>query len=260
MGQVIFFDEFCDKELDRTRWNVDRTGKIHNNEQQAYVDSLETVYIINDYEDSNGVLVIQPRFKKNYTTPEGDIFDFISGKINTREKFEFTYGSISARIKLPIGQGLWPAFWSIGATGSWPDRGEIDIMESAGESDWVSVAVHGPNYARETPLVNKQYFPQSHDASKWHIYHLEWTPGFLFFRIDDNLVFKVSRTNVEYLGEWVFDHDHFILINLALGGNFPFKSNGVHTPYYGIPDDTVKAICNNEVKMLVDWVKVYQNN
>lgn len=257
--EVIFFDDFTANELDRDNWNVEITGQVHNNEQQAYIDSPETISLQQGIRSANGVLVIQPRYHQGYVTPQGDVFDFVSGRIHTRNKVEFTYGSISARIRLPAGAGLWPAFWLLGSKGHWPVCGEIDIMEYVGESDWTSVAVHGPGYSGETPLVNKKYFLPPDDAARWRVFSLDWKPDCLIYKIDGELVYRVTRPSVEYLGRWVFDDHQFIIINFALGGQYPFKTNGIRAPYYGIPEATVQAIRNQDVKLLVDWVKVTRN-
>jgi beta-glucanase (GH16 family) len=257
---VVLIDDFTSKELDWTKWNVQTTGKIFNNEQQAYIDSPSTLYLRDELEGASGVLVIQPRFVKGFVTPQGNTFDFVSGRINTRNKIQMTYGSISARIKLPVGDGLWPAFWLLGSQGAWPGCGELDIMESVGEADWISAAVHGPNYSGETALVSKKYFDPPDDAAQWHIYSLDWSPDSLNFMVDGKPVNRVPRQNVEFVGQWVFDKPQFIVINLALGGNYPYKINGIYTPYYGLPASTVEAIANNKIKMLVDWVKVKKNN
>jgi beta-glucanase (GH16 family) len=257
-NEVIFFDDFSSEKLDRSKWNVEITGKTVNNEQQAYVDSPETIYINQGYpETSYGTLVIHPRYQQGYTTQEGRSFDFISGRINTRNKMEFTFGCVSARILLPSGTGLWPAFWALGTSGHWPTCGELDVMENVGEWDWSSVAVHGPGYSGETPLVNKKYFLPNNFTTNWHIYTLECneTTG-LIFKIDGELIYRVTRPMVEYYGSWVFSDPKYLILNFALGGTYPFKTNGVHSPYYGIPEKTVLSIQNNDTKMLVDWVKV----
>lgn len=254
--EIVFFDDFTADELDRTKWNVETTGNVHNNEQQAYIDSSETVFLQQGLEHTNGALVIQPRFHKGYITPQGNVFDFVSGRINTREKFAIAYGSVSARILLPSGEGLWPAFWTLGTDGHWPGCGELDIMECVGEPDWIGVAVHGPGYSGETPLVNKKYFLQPVDVTQWHIYSLDWTSDDLTFRIDGELVYRFTRPMVEFYGKWVFDNSNFLILNFALGGVYPFKTNGVHKPYYGIPESTVEAIRHDQIRLLVDWVKV----
>lgn len=256
--EVIFYDDFSSEFLDRSKWNVEITGKTVNNEQQAYIDSPETVYIDQDCPNtSRGALVIHARSQKGYITPQGRSFDFVSGRINTRNKMEFTYGSVSARIRLSAGTGLWPAFWALGTKGNWPGCGEIDVMENVGEPDWASAAVHGPGYSGETPLVNKKYFLPNNFTTNWHIYSLEFsaTKG-LLFNFDGEQIYRVTRPMVEFYGNWVFSDPKYLTLNLALGGTYPFKTNGVRSPYYGIPEETVLSIKNNDAKMLVDWVKV----
>lgn len=256
--EIIFFDDFASEKLDRSKWNVEVTGRTVNNEQQAYIDSPETIYFNQEYQkDANGVLVIQPRYQKGTVTDQGEAFNFVSGRINTREKMEFTFGCISARIKLSSGTGMWPAFWALGTSGKWPDCGEIDIMENVGEPDWAGVAVHGPGYFGETPLVNKKFFCPSDSSTNWHIYSLECSEtGGLIFKIDGDLIYRVTRPMIEFYGPWVFSTQKFLILNFALGGTYPFKTNGVRSPYYGIPENTIRSIQNNEIKMLVDWVKV----
>ena len=106
-SEVIFFDDFTGKELDRKRWNVEVTGPVYNQEQQAYVDSRETIYLISGADQgANGALVLHPRWRPGTETADGVRFDFVSGRINTRGKVGFTYGSISARIWLSAGVGL----------------------------------------------------------------------------------------------------------------------------------------------------------
>ena len=254
--EIIFFDDFSSKALDRTKWNVAVTGTIVNNEQQAYIDSEETIFIQNEADQADGVLVIQPRYTKGFTTPQGDTFDFVSGRISTKGKFKFKHGKIAARIKLPIGTGLWPAFWTLGSDGLWPCCGELDILESVGEPDWISAAVHGPNYSGETALVNQKFILPPDDAANWHIYSLEWAQDVMNFKVDGELIYRVTRPMVEFFGPWIFNQAHFVILNFALGGTYPYKINGVHKPYYGLPEATVHAIQNNEIRMLVDWVKV----
>jgi beta-glucanase (GH16 family) len=254
---TTFFDDFTSDELDRSIWNVEITGQTINNEQQAYIDSPETIYIQpGDRDMAHGLLVIQPRYRAGYPTPQGERFDFISGRLNTRGKMEFIHGHIAARILLPAGTGLWPAFWAVGIAGKWPQNGEIDIMENVGEPDWISAGLHGPGYSGETPLVNKKYFSAASDATTWHVYAVDLTPDGLLFKIDDELIYRVTRPMIEYYGPWVYDSRKYLILNCALGGTYPFKTNGVRSPYYGIPAATVQSIQNDETSMLVDWVKV----
>ena len=210
-SETVFFDDFTAGQLDRTKWNVRVTGGIVNNEQQAYVDSDETIYIAAGQEatGSNGyALALHPRYRPGFITPEGNKMDFISGRLDTRDKFEFTYGIASARMKLSVGTGLWPAFWAMG-TGKWPDAGEIDIMENIGEPDWTSAAVHGRGYSGEEGLVNYGYFPAGTDVTGWHIYSVDWTPNYMKFFVDGVLIYRVTRSMVEFFGDWVFDNSKF---------------------------------------------------
>lgn len=257
-SETIFFDDFTSAELDRSIWNVEVTGQTVNNEQQAYIDSSETIYLRPDAQDTaHGVLVIQPRYRAGYVTPQGARFDFVSGRINTRGKMEFTQANIAARIRLPAGAGLWPACWVMGSSGMWPQNGEIDIMENVGEPDWASVALHGPGFSGEAALANKKFFSAGTDATTWHIYSLEWTPAYeLLFKIDDELIYRATRPMVAFFGPWVFNTRQFLILNFALGGTYPFKTNGVRAPYHGLPESTVQSIRNDDVRMLVDWVKV----
>ena len=245
-GQTIFFDDFPGPSLDRSHWNVIVTGRTVNDEQQAYVDSTDVLSF------KDGALVIQPRFRQGFKTPEGRAFDFISGRIDTRSKVTFTYGIAAARMKLAEGAGLWPAFWALG-DGRWPDTGEIDIMEHVGESAWTSVALHGPGYFGDTPLVRR--IP-AQDVSAWHVYSVEWTEDTLVFKVDDREGYRVTKAMVERHGRWAFDNGKFLILNLALGGTYPKSVNNADAPYPGLPETTVRAIKNGEPKILVDWVRV----
>lgn len=256
--EIVFFDDFRSLELDRTKWNVRITGEIYNNEQQAYIDSTETIYALSDEEmpdATHGALVIHPRFRPGFTSPQGNHFDFISGRVDTREKFSFKYGTASARIMLPAGSGLWPAFWALG-NGKWPESGEIDILEYVGEPDWVSAALHGPGYFGEAGLVNKYFFPNQEDATAWHIYSANWTPETVVFKVDDITIYRVTRPMTDFFGPWVFDNHKYLILNFAIGGVYPFKTNGIKSPYYGVPEETVEMIKKDEIKIVIDWVKV----
>ncbi|MES2277522.1 MAG: glycoside hydrolase family 16 protein [Bacteroidota bacterium] len=261
-GKLVFFDDFNGNKLDRSKWNVEVTGMHVNNELQAYVDSAATIFLVQGAAAGgakNGALVLKPKFVKNFKTKDGQTFDFISGRVNTRDKFDFMYGTFEARIKLTAGSGLWPAWWLLGK-GGWPETGEVDIMEYVGEKDWASAAVHGPGYSGETPFVNRQYFDANNDVTQWHVYAVDWTPSSLDFKYDGKLMFRVNRKMVEHYGKWVFDTPKFMILNYALGGAYPIKLNGVTAPYNGMLPSTVNLVKNNQVKMLVDWVRVTKND
>jgi beta-glucanase (GH16 family) len=254
--ETLFFDDFTAPHLNRDVWNVEVTGSIYNNEQQAYIDSPETVYISHSETDYKGALVLHAHYQPGFGTPQGNRFDFVSGRIHTRGRLTFRYGRVSARLKIPAIEGAWPAFWALGAEGAWPGCGEIDIMEAVGESDWVSAAVHGENYFGEGALVNKKYFQPPASVAEWHIYTAECAPDRVCFYVDDELIYRVTRPMVEFFGEWAFDNEKFLILNLALGGTYPFKTNGIREPYYGLPEQTVRAIQNNLARFAVDWVKI----
>ena len=253
---VVFRDGFDGPALDRTKWNVRVTGRTVNDEQQAYVDSASTVEIVRDAPGADGgALALRARYRPGHRTPEGRPFDFVSGRIDTRGNVEFAYGTAAARIRMTAGDGLWPAFWALG-TGAWPETGEIDIMEYVGETDWTGVALHGPGYSGETPLVNKAYFPPGTDATDWHVYAVDWSPEGFVFRVDGAVVYRATRPMIEHYGRWAFDNPKFLILNLALGGAYPLKTSGVRTPYLGLPAATVERIRRGESGMLVDWVQV----
>lgn len=256
-ADTLFFDDFSGKSLDRTKWNVIGTDFWVNNEQQIYVDSSATIYQVTGA-GAKGVenaLVLKALYSPNYINYKGNDFDFISGRIDTRDKVMFTYGTAAARMKLPEGSGFWPAFWALGG-GNWPDTGEIDIMEYVGETDWVGVALHGPGYSGETPLVNKYFFPEGEDVTDWHVYSVDWTPEKLDFKVDGRLIYRVTKPMVEHYGEWAFDNPKFLILNLALGGAYPYKTNGVEEPYNGIPASTVELIKQGKAEVLIDWVLI----
>lgn len=246
--RTLFRDDFSGRELDRSKWNVIVTGRTVNNEQQAYVDSTEVLDV------KDGALVIQPRFRSGFKTPQGNTFDFLSGRIDTRTKFAFTYGTAAARMKLAPGAGLWPAFWALG-DGRWPDTGEIDIMEHVGDPAWTSVALHGPGYFGDTPLV-KRAPVRNASIDDWHVYSVDWTADTLVFRTDSRETYRVTRAMVEKYGKWAFDNPKHLIVNLAHGGNYPFGVNKAETPYRGLPETTVRAIQLNKVRIFVDWVRV----
>lgn len=256
---VVFFDDFSTKSLDRSKWNVVVTGFHVNNEQQAYVDSSIVIYTVdgkNAEGAKNGALVLQPRYSPGFVTYDGKKFDFLSGRIDTRGKVEFDHGTFEARIKLPAGSGLWPAFWLLGG-GKWPETGEIDIMEYVGEKDWISAALHGPGYSGETPLVNKLFFEKT-DATQWHVYTVDWTTDSLLFKVDGQLYYRTTRPMIEHYGKWSYDNNKYIILNFALGGAYPVKINGVKQPYNGMTPESIQSVKEGKSKMLVDWVRVTQ--
>ncbi len=255
---LVFADEFNGTALDRSKWNVVGMDFWVNNEQQAYLDSPDTIQIARDVAGAEGgALVLRPVYRPGVDTRKDRMSDFISGRVNSQGKAEFTYGRIEARIRMPDAVGVWPAFWMLG-NGEWPGTGEIDIMEYVGERDWTGVALHGPGYSGETPLVNKFVFAPETDVTDWHVYAVEWTKDAVLFEVDGRLTYRVTRPMVEHYGPWRFDNQKHLILNFAIGGAYPFKTNGIKHPYNGMPQATVDAIKAGKVAMYVDWVRVYE--
>ena len=254
--QLAFADEFNGTALDRSKWNVEGPSFWVNSEIQAYIDSDQTITFASPAGADGGALVLKPVYKPGYSTPNGRTTDFVSGRINTSAKYDFTYGKAEARIRMPDATGAWPAFWLLGY-GNWPDSGEIDIMEYVGDKSWTSVAIHGPGYSGNTPLVSRQTFPSGQDATGWHVYGVERTADTVVFSVDGREIYRVTKALVETYGPWRFDRPQYLILNFALGGVYPNSVNGVTFPYYGMPQTTADRIAAGQVTMEVDWVRVW---
>ncbi len=254
--KLVFAEEFDSGSLDRSRWNVEGPGFRVNNEQQRYIDSPETISFATPQGSEGGALVLRPQWRPGFTAPDGAKADFVSGRINTSGKFAITYGKISARIRMPAGSGLWPAFWLLGY-GQWPDSGETDIMEYVGEKGWTSAAMHGPGYSGDTPLVKRQDFPAGQNVTGWHVYSVVRTPDAVAFWVDDREFYRVAKGDVERYGPWRFDRPQYVILNFALGGIYPHGVNRVESPYFGLPQASVDLIKSGQPAMEVDWVRAW---
>jgi beta-glucanase (GH16 family) len=254
---TVFFEDFNEKTLDRSKWNVENRVRTVNNEQQAYVDSAATIYLVHGRAAEgakNGALVLKPVYQPGFTI-NNKKYDFVSGRINTKQKMEFTYGTASARMKMSSGAGMWPAFWALG-NGKWPDCGEIDMMETVGDSSWISNALHGPGYFGNTPLAYRAFFPAGENVNQWHVYSVDWTADSLIFKVDGKVTYTVTRAMVEHYGQWAYDNPKFIILNFALGGGYPEGVNKVKAPYPGLSEYSVNQIKGGQAKILIDWVLV----
>ncbi len=190
--------------------------------------------------DGAGNLIIEARKE----TSDGR---WTSGRMSTRESFTQAYGRFEARIKLPVGQGLWPAFWLLGAniqSAGWPGCGEIDIMENVGnEPSKVHGTLHGPGYSGAHPLTSSYALPAGQTfADAFHVFAVEWEPNVVRFYVDDVLYETQTPANLPTGAKWVYDHPFFILLNFAVGGNWPKD-----------PDETTPS----SAVMLVDYVRAY---
>jgi len=205
-----------------------------NQELQYYTDRSENVRV------ENGFLVIQA-LEESF---EGA--NYTSGRILTKGLFDQQYGRFEARIRLPYGKGLWPAFWLLGSNidqVGWPQCGEIDVMENAGSRPTVvSSAVHGPGYNAGLAITKEFDFEDERVDTQFHVYGIEWGPGYINFYVDDKLYNQITPEDVT--GDWVFDNGPFyILLNVAVGGNWPGAPNASTT----FPQT-----------MLIDYVRVYK--
>lgn len=254
---LIWSDEFDAAALDRSKWIAIGPEFWVNNEQQAYIDDPAVIGFTQGVPGAEGgVLLLRPLYKPGIDPHPERNAPFVSGRIESQGRFEFTYGRAEARIRMPDAAGVWPAFWLLG-NGQWPASGEIDIMEYVGEKDWTGVALHGPGYSGETPLVNKYFFPAGVDVTQWHTYAVEWTKDQILFLVDDHVTYRVTRPMVENYGKWRFDTPKYVILNFAMGGAYPFKTNRIAKPYNGVPQETVDKVENGNIAMLVDWVRVY---
>ena len=227
---------------DASKWTYDLGGGgWGNNELETYTNRAVNAQI------KGGNLVITAQ-KETFTGADGISRDYTSARLKTQNLFAQAYGRFEARIKIPAGQGMWPAFWMLGndiKTSDWPKCGEVDIMENIGrEPGMVHGSLHGPSSTAPTSDETSTFkLPSNANfADDFHIYAVEWEPTEVRFYVDSNNYATFQKANWPAGGTWVFDHPFFILLNVAVGGNWP-----------GSPDITTQF----PQKMLVDYVRVY---
>jgi beta-glucanase (GH16 family) len=236
---LVWEDEFegpAGQPPDVTRWRFD-IGTDWGNAQLEYdTDRPENVSL-----DGAGHLAITAREERylgrNYT----------SGRINTSKLFAHTHGRFEARIHLPVGQGVWPAFWLLGANFEevgWPACGEIDIMEYRGqESNIVHGSLHGPDYSGGSAVTGRYDLGGDGFDAGFHVFGVESDSNSITWTIDGNPYQAVTSRDLPPGRRWVFNHPFFIILNVAVGGHF-----------VGPPD----ASTTFPQTMLVDWVRVYR--
>ena len=231
--KLVWEENFNKKEINEKFWNFElgdgcpNSCGFGNNERQIYTKI--------NHEIKDGILVIEARKEGNKYT---------STKITTKGKKEFKYGRIEARAKLPVGQGIWPAFWMLGANideVQWPKSGEIDILEYVGrDPHMVYTTLHTQDSYGNTINTKRTEFLNIEEG--YHVYAIEWDKDKIEFFVDKTLVYTFNPS-IKNEDTWPFDKPFYIILNLAVGGNF------------GGPevDDAIFP-----QKFYIDYVRVYQ--
>lgn len=238
---LVWSDEFDGEpgdSPDSTRWTFDignGAGGWGNNQLE-----YDTNRPVNVSLDGEGNLAITAR-REDYLD-----WDYTSGRINTRYKFSRTRGRFEARIKLPIGQGIWPAFWLLGSNidpAGWPDCGEIDIMEYLGhDPNRVYGTLHGPGYSGGSAVGGSYTLQEGGFNEDFHVFAIEWSSDSITWEVDGVSYQTKTPGDLPAGAPWVFNHDFFIILNVAVGGYWP-----------GPPDESTTF----PQTMLVDYVRVY---
>ncbi|MBN2389731.1 MAG: CIA30 family protein [Anaerolineae bacterium] len=243
------FDGAAGAEPDQTKWGYDIGGSGWGNAEWEYYTAERE----NSAQNGDGQLVITATESTDEAlqctyTPAGEpgTCAYTSARLLTNGKFDFVYGRAEARLKLPYGQGIWPAFWSLGnnfGDVGWPAAGEIDIMENIGvEPDIVHGTVHGPGYSGANGIGGGYTYTEAL-SNDYHVYAIEWEPDEIRWYFDDTQFFTLTHDLLPVDAPWVFDHPFFLIMNVAVGGYWP-----------GYPDETTEF----PQTMNVDYVRVYQ--
>ncbi|PWJ59323.1 glycosyl hydrolase family 16 [Dyadobacter jejuensis] len=238
--KLIWSDEFDREGLpDSTKWTFETKGNAYgwgNNEKQFYTPAEAGNAVV-----KGGFLQIVAKKEPSAEHP------YTSARLSTSNKFSFTYGRVEVRAKLPEGRGTWPAIWMLGQDighTKWPDCGEIDIMEHVGYDPGVlhgTVHTKAYNHVLGTQKGKTTSIVQPFDT--FHVYAIDWTPDKIDFLLD-GAVYHTFENDHRTTAEWPFDAPEFLLLNVAVGGNWGGKM--------GIDDLVFPAT------MWVDYVRVYQ--
>jgi beta-glucanase (GH16 family) len=246
---IVWNDEFegpAGLTFDRTKWVADTGGAgWGNQERQFYTTRPENAAL-----DGEGHLVITAR------APDASATDtcwygrcrYTSARLKTKGLFAQTYGRFEARIRVPKGQGIWPAFWMLGDdidVVGWPKSGEIDVMENIGrEPSIVHGTLHGPGYSGAGGISRADTLATGAFADDFHVFAVEWNgePQQIRWFVDGRQTHSMTPADLPPGTKWVFDHPFFLLLNLAVGGQWP-----------GDPD----ASTTFPQQMIVDYVRVY---
>lgn len=230
--------------FDATKWVADTGGAgWGNQERQTYTTLAQNVA-----HDGAGHLVITALAEADTSVRRcwyGGC-RFTSARLKTKGLFDQTYGRIEARLRVPRGQGIWPAFWMLGrdidAVG-WPTSGEIDVMENIGrEPTIVHGTAHGPGFSGANAIGGADTLAAPL-ADDFHVFGVEWARDEIRWFVDGRQYFRLTPAALPAGARWVFDHPHYLLLNVAVGGSWP-----------GEPDATLVM----PQRMVVDWVRVYR--
>ncbi len=231
-GKLVFKEEFNGRQgrtVDAAKWTAEIGGAGWGNQElQYYTNSTENAYL-----DGKGSLVI----KAIKLGPAHSLScwygpcRYTSARLITKGKFDLKHGRFEARIKVPRGKGVWPAFWLLGNNideVGWPACGEIDIMEHIGkEPSAVYGTVHGPGYSGAKGLSGSHTLSNNRSLSDdFHVFAVEWTDENIRWFIDGKQFKTVSPKDLPPGTKWVFERPFFIILNFAVGGQWP-----------GSPDD-----------------------
>ena len=242
---LMWSDEFNapnDSPIDSSKWLLETGGNGWGNQELEYYTARPQNAFQQD-----GNLVIKV-LEEKYTGPDGVTRNYTSARLKTQGKFSQKYGRFEARIKIPYGQGIWPAFWMLGEDiekKGWPKCGEIDIMENIGkEPSTVHGTIHGPGYSGGKGIGGPFELPAGQRfADDFHVFAVEWEPKAIRFYVDDHLYTTRTPADLPHGAKWVYKHPFFILLNVAVGGGWP-----------GSPDSSTLF----PQTMLVDYVRVYR--
>ncbi|ASW55394.1 glycoside hydrolase family 16 protein [Plantactinospora sp. KBS50] len=235
---VVWAEEFngaAGTGVNTARWNFDTGGGGFGNNELEYYNSGTS----NVYQDGQGHLVIEARRESGGHSCWYGTCQWTSGRIHTSGKFTQQYGHIEARIQVPKGAGLWPAFWMLGGS-NWPTDGEIDIMENVGgQPNTVFGTIHGPGYSGGNGVGGTRTL-SAPLGNAFHNYAIDWSPDLIIWTVDGSEYFRATPASTRG-NPWVFNHPFFIILNLAVGGNFP-----------GSPDGSTPS----PARMLIDYIHV----
>jgi beta-glucanase (GH16 family) len=243
---LVWSDEFGGSNgsaPDSSKWTIETGGDgWGNHELEYYTNRPQNTQI------QNGSLVITA-LKETYTGKDGVTRNYTSGRMKTAGKFEQQFGRFEARIKIPYGQGMWPAFWMLGNNSGpvgWPGCGEIDIMENIGKEPAIAHGtIHGPGYSGADGIGSSFSLAKGRFADDYHLYAVEWELNVIRFYVDSNLYATRTPADLPQGTKWVYDHPFFIILNVAVGGDWP-----------GAPDNATVF----PQTMLVDYVRVYKKS